>query len=230
MVNSKKKINKSTVAIVVLALLLVLSLVLTATGAWFTDSKKSTATGTGNNVTFGKLGAVTLTLTNAEWLEWGASDTEVATQKVSGRTNYMPGDKVTSAGVKIEYANDGTESKVFYLLSAGGKYYTITSGALVEATTQSAGEINKGATLEATGKVSTITVAGKAYNLDGKKTDATNKNSSGDIPNGAQEKGLDTVVGISMNNVEYKLAIIQSTNLTAATAYTELVSVIGAMA
>ena len=37
MVNSKKKMNKSTVAIVVLALLLVLSLVLTATGAWFTD-------------------------------------------------------------------------------------------------------------------------------------------------------------------------------------------------
>ena len=229
MVNSKKKINKSTVAIVVLALLLVLSLVLTATGAWFTDSKKSTATGTGNNVAFGKLGAVTLTLTNAEWLEWSASDTEVATQKVSGRTNYMPGDKVTSAGVKIEYANDGTESKVFYLLSAGGEYYTITSSALVK-TTQSAGEINKGATLEATGKVSTITVGGKTYNLDGKKTDATNKNSSGDIPNDVQGKGLDAVVGISMNNVEYKLAIIQSTNLTVATAYTELVSVIGAMA
>jgi hypothetical protein len=38
MVNSKK-MNKSTVAVIVLALLLVLSLVLTATGAWFTDKE-----------------------------------------------------------------------------------------------------------------------------------------------------------------------------------------------
>ena len=52
MVNSKKA-SKSTIAIVLLSLLLVLSLILTATGAWFTD-KATNDTGK-TNIAFGKV-------------------------------------------------------------------------------------------------------------------------------------------------------------------------------
>ncbi|HBB44943.1 MAG TPA: hypothetical protein DCZ34_02335 [Clostridiales bacterium] len=57
MVNSKK-MSKSSIAVIVLSILLVLSLILGFTGAWFTDSKNS---GDGKDVTFGlvKIGAVT---------------------------------------------------------------------------------------------------------------------------------------------------------------------------
>lgn len=61
-----KKMSKSTVAIVLLSLLLVLSLILTATGAWFTDSAKGTGS---TNIAFGKVdvnvnGTATLTKTH----------------------------------------------------------------------------------------------------------------------------------------------------------------------
>ena len=56
MVNSKK-MSKSSIAVIVLSILLVLSLILGFTGAWFTDKKDS---GKGKDVTFGlvKIGEV----------------------------------------------------------------------------------------------------------------------------------------------------------------------------
>lgn len=83
MVNSKK-MNKSTVAVVVLALLLVLSLILSATGAWFTDKIDND---TGNTMDFG--------IIDIEW----AQDKEVALS-IKERTKgadentalLMPGD------------------------------------------------------------------------------------------------------------------------------------------
>ena len=86
MVNSKK-INKSTVAIVVLSLLLVLSLVLTATGAWFTD--KATQENAGS-VTFG-----TVVIDDSKLGTEGSIVTYRAAD--DGKTNVtpaMPGDKI----------------------------------------------------------------------------------------------------------------------------------------
>ena len=85
MVNSKKN-TKSIIALVVLSLLLIASICLAATGAWFTDKKD----GTGTDVTFGTVniqgsdGAVTVTKADA-----------VA----------MPGDKLNVTGA---IKNDGT--------------------------------------------------------------------------------------------------------------------------
>ena len=85
MVNSKKN-TKSIIALVVLSLLLIASICLAATGAWFTDKKA----GTGVDVTFGTVniqnsdGAVTVTMADA-----------VA----------MPGDKLNVTGA---IKNDGT--------------------------------------------------------------------------------------------------------------------------
>lgn len=85
MVNSKKKMNKSTVAIVVLALLLVLSLVLTATGAWFTDKADN---GTGVTKDFGKV------LLKVDAAEFGKV-TRVSNEEGEVTAKIMPGDTVS---------------------------------------------------------------------------------------------------------------------------------------
>ena len=85
MVNSKKKMNKSTVAIVVLALLLVLSLVLTATGAWFTDSKNSVDS---TKFNFGTVVAKVTPGEDGAYAVYRANGTDKVTGKV------MPDDKI----------------------------------------------------------------------------------------------------------------------------------------
>ena len=93
MVNSKKKMNKSTVAIVVLALLLVLSLVLTATGAWFTDKDSVKQD---SNLQFGKVAISLDGTTNAgNWTNLGTAE-----------GNVMPGSSYTGT---ITLTNDGDE-------------------------------------------------------------------------------------------------------------------------
>ena len=115
MVNSKKKINKSTVAIVVLALLLVLSLVLTATGAWFTDKETSN---TNKDFTFGTVSiALTGSANNGTWTSTGTGN------------KVMPGSSFTST---LTLANDGDQdvwvkaAEQTATLSIGGKEVTLT--------------------------------------------------------------------------------------------------------
>ena len=52
--------KKSTIAVILLSLLLCLSLILTATGAWFTGSQKATPDST--DFEFGKIGDISITL------------------------------------------------------------------------------------------------------------------------------------------------------------------------
>lgn len=209
-----KKMSKSTVAIVLLSLLLVLSLILTATGAWFT-AKDDATTGEGSNVSFGTLGAVTLTAGNAEWKD-------AAGTAVEDRTYYMPGDKVISASLKIEYSNSGSEASVYYALTDGTNWYTLdaANNKLVSATV--AGTIAKGASVEIAGTISTVTVDDTAYKLDG-------STESKSIPNGAQGKTLDTLaVGLVANGTEYSVYVIQSTNVTDASEALTLIKAIAA--
>ena len=94
MVNSKK-MSKSSIAVIVLSILLVLSLILGFTGAWFTD-KKDGGTGT---VTMGTINIST-------------SDAKVAVSKDVDLN--MPGDKITIAG---EVKNTGEKAWIRYKLS-----------------------------------------------------------------------------------------------------------------
>lgn len=85
-----KKLNKSTVAVIVLALLLVLSLVLSATGAWFTDKSES------EDVTL-DFGAIKFTATSksgvyrADQVSQGAL-IDGAETNTDARLTDMPGD------------------------------------------------------------------------------------------------------------------------------------------
>ena len=126
MVNSKK-MSKSTVAIVLLSLLLVLSLILTATGAWFTATDKQDSGAA--DLKFGNLsvaGSVTdmeVKLNGAEW----AKVTE-------GTTIVMPGDKVRG-GVYTFTITTNDRAGAYYLLKSGDKYYTVEDGVAKEYTT-----------------------------------------------------------------------------------------------
>lgn len=79
MVNSKK-MSKSTIAVILLSLLLCLSLVLTATGAWFTDKEA----GTPDGINFG---IVDITVA-----EGGSFGLVTGDERVD--TEAMPGDKI----------------------------------------------------------------------------------------------------------------------------------------
>lgn len=87
MVNSKKN-TKSIIALVVLSLLLIASICLAATGAWFTDKKA----GTGADVTFGTV--------NIQ-----SSNGAVELVKAETAAIAMPGDKLNVTGA---INNDGT--------------------------------------------------------------------------------------------------------------------------
>lgn len=99
MVNSKK-IGKSTVAVILLSILLTLSLILTATGAWFTNSKDSTA---GDTVKFGKVEITSAT----------------ATVTVESATKYLPGDTISGS---VTFAN-GSDVDIYYIYDVTAKAY-----------------------------------------------------------------------------------------------------------
>ena len=105
MVKSKNK--KSVIALVVMAFLLVASIVLAATGAWFT----SEATDKSDTFTFGN---IDITVTSAEGLK-------VTKGTVAGdyltTTDVMPGDKISFDGT---VKNNGDEAYLFVKYSVTG--------------------------------------------------------------------------------------------------------------
>ncbi len=105
MVKSKNK--KSVIALIAMAFLLVASICLAATGAWFTSAK----TDAGKTLTFGK---VEITVTSAKGLE-------VVKGNKAGdyleATNVMPGDSLSYEGT---IANEGDEAYLFVKYSVDG--------------------------------------------------------------------------------------------------------------
>ena len=95
MVNSKK-MSKSSIAVIVLSILLVLSLILGFTGAWFTDQANGDVTGTG---TFG-----TVKITSA------TASVSMAEGDANEITNLVPGCKLKLTGT-IE---NGSTVDVYY--------------------------------------------------------------------------------------------------------------------
>ena len=100
MVNSKK-MRKSTVAIVLLSILLCLSMILTATGAWFT----SKANGEGNaKIDFGKVEITSAT----------------ASVTVQAGNKYLPGDKITG---EVSFVN-GSDVDIYYIYDVVAEAYS----------------------------------------------------------------------------------------------------------
>ena len=96
-----KKLSKSSVAIIVLALLLVASLVMGMTGAWFTDSVSKVENGL-------KFGTVKLSITEAS--ENWQIDTDETGHPYLEATDMMPGDTLTG---DFNLQNEGDPAYVF---------------------------------------------------------------------------------------------------------------------
>ncbi len=193
MVNSKK-MSKSTVAIVLLSLLLVLSLILTATGAWFTDSGKAGKNDQVLNV--GKIGSVEVTATN---YVWHRLDSE---EQLSAETDkVMPGDYLKAGSVTITYTPVEGGDQVWYLIKdAEGNYYKVVDGALSKLAAAAAQDEG----------LTTLTVEGAFVQLDGQNLDGT-KDTGAAIENGQGST-------VTVKGSTYTIAIMQKTNVDAATA------------
>lgn len=202
MVNSKK-MRKSTVAIVLLSILLCLSMILTATGAWYTDSEKSN--GQGGKVDFVMSDWMTLTV------DAGATNTVKVTTSPKGEgsvdcaTNetgayvVLPGDKVTfTQGAK---ATIKANSKVafYYIVSVDGGAnwsevtYSDAGDAIVLAT-----EGNRAVT----GAVDKFDIAGDVYTV---KTSLNHGDVTGTFTLNFQGQGIQ-VKTIQANNLTAEAA------------------------
>ena len=224
-----KKMSKTGIAVIVLALLLVLSMVMGLTGAWFTKSgqNSSGATNPVAELSFGSLGNVSVTAVAGTWKDADGED-------VSGRTVVMPGDEVKTGSITFTYENAGTEANVYYLIYDGHNYYTLdqTNGKFVPSSS-GVGTIAKGGSVTVNGAVISIKCAdGKWYALDGVKADAIEGDgtladpySSCAIPTTEQGLAMSSYNGenasvngaayyFAAGNTVYQMAVVQTTNMT----------------
>jgi len=212
-----KKMSKTSIAVIVLALLLVLSMVMGITGAWFTDNAHDADGGkVVGNLKFGKIGAVDVAVTDATWVD--ANNKEVITSGEPTasqvlRTYVMPGDAISGTGIDITLTNgEGVNEKaLYYLLHRSGdkKYYKVVEGSLVEVTDAAGQEAGSLTTAGLHIQAASAYVAIESSNVDIIKANATA------IGNGAQLKDVQFKNGFIIGEQTYTLYVCQQTNLTA---------------
>lgn len=195
MVNSKK-MHKSTVAVILLSLLLVLSLVLTVTGAWFTD--KDSASGT-TSLDFGKVdvaaGTVTLTPTLATTGKLQPGDTITVSGTVSS-TSTVPLWVRATAVVEIKLGSTVVSASTYGITGASVAFTGLgTKDTTVDGYAWEAG--NKNSALSATITMPTDNTSFNALNGNAQKLTVT---------------------------VTVKIAAVQSGNITKDVAATQLTS------
>lgn len=119
-----KKMSKSTVAIVLLSLLLVLSLILTATGAWFTST--APADSASSNFKYGTVSGTITAGTNVKHYDATyTTGTGDAADSIE-RQEVLPGDwLVTSVTIK-----NTSDVDVYYAIKKGSDYYYINGKTL----------------------------------------------------------------------------------------------------
>jgi len=239
----EKKMSKSSIAVIILAVLLVLSLVLGLTGAWFTKNGNS-GTAETNSFQFGSVGPVTITATAAEHLRYDATQAEF----VAVNDRVLPGDKVLAGGLTFEYDHEeaGSEGQVWYMIidQAGQEY--VKSGNVLLAIDNAAGyaaqeanaKITAKTPVEVVGQNLIVKINNVWYSLNGdydntpdnEKTGATYAlaKDSWQIPNDGEDLALNTLDGhigdvvYNNNGTRYAIAVMQIKNVDATTAYAVL--------
>ena len=215
-----KKMSKTSIAVIILALLLVLSMVLGLTGAWFTKSgqNETAATNPASTLYFGKLGDVVVSAQAGTWKAAGGAAIPASGQ-AGHREVLMPGDEVKTGAVSFSYAvseteaDNGTEASVYYLIYDGNNLYTLNESDNVNHTglfvpsSSGVGTIAKGATITVPGEVIAIQCTdGESvtawYALDGRTSNNSGADGSKEhpfssfaIPTNQQGVKLDTFNG-----------------------------------
>ena len=122
MVKSKNK--KSVIALVVMAFLLVASIVLAATGAWFSATADKSLTS--GDLTFGALTIGSTTGSSLQLSHNGGAYAEVTEDKL-----VMPGDKIKGATVSFTVTSTD-DCGFYYAIKSGNVWYKIVAGQLAE--------------------------------------------------------------------------------------------------
>ena len=172
--------SKSSIAVIVLAIILALGMILGLTGAWFT-AKGSAEGAEGGDLIF-RDNAMSVTVTPgaaANILRDGNGDgtyeTTVAPYS-AGTEDLMPGDKIEGSSISIAFKVEG-ENEAYYVVKSGDKYYSAQGTEITAAT--GVLKVKEGDTLEF--KVDAVVVPGEATGNDqqGQAYDASALNLGG---------------------------------------------------
>jgi hypothetical protein len=126
-----KKMSKTSIAVIVLAIMLVLSLVLGLTGAWFT--KTSSDSLADRSFTFGNIATATVSYASA-----GADTIAV------DNTHILPGDTIKGGTVTVQLQSNVAVYAVLFFDAESGSdaYYVISNGAMTTAALTSATNVS----------------------------------------------------------------------------------------
>ena len=220
-----KKMSKTSIAVIVLALLLVLSLVMGITGAWFTDKDSKTGAAE-TSLVFGQFGDVTVALT-------GSAAAVDANNVAVSRGFLLPGDEVTAQGLSIKFDKKDADSdaNAWYLIvdttDSDAEYYIDNSThrlvALANKAAYTAAEANVSLadgvakTVEASAVY--VTYGADAAAKEANKQIVTTENAE-NITNSYQDGTImDLTVGFVQGGHTYEVRLIQKTNLSVGDAY-----------
>ena len=239
-IKNKNK-SKNSLLILIISFLLFLSLAFNFTYAWFTSSASSTIPGSSFTFQLGTFGDVTINVNDYVWKNssgnfiYQSLEEKTQANDVNGevRQYLMPGDYLACGSVELCYdaTATATESRVYYLINHGSAYYTISNNQLATATTNAglidAGTANK---LTINGSIVSFAHDNVSYSFDG----STSSASISDVY--FQGKTLTQLgayygnMSIAVGSEIYKVAVIQSANMTATTAYGLLQDILDDMA
>ena len=130
--------SKSSVAVIVLAIILALGMILGLTGAWFTHNDSVDGVTGGDLIFRDDAMEVTLVSTGADARILrdadgdGTHELEVAKYS-AGTSDLMPGDKVEGSSITISFAVNGS-NEAYYVVKTGGKYYSAQGTEITAAT------------------------------------------------------------------------------------------------
>ena len=221
--------SKGSLAVIILAVLLVLSMVLGLTGAWFTDKANGGSDGSAN---FGKVSLADIADADYKVGEWTGTENNLL---VPGSTVAVSGGTITNDGTVSAYVLVDLASKVTFGTTEWDLKAAVTKENGAEVTgktladyisfgTLTAGELGDGVTYDDTNGIYKME-AGKALTINGfnveLKTALPNTLTIADADvtfNGATEALTITVT--------VKVAAIQAANITAADAKTQLAELV----
>lgn len=225
-----KKMSKGSLAVIILAVLLVLSMVLGLTGAWFTDKKNGGSNGSAN---FGKVSLAEITDTDYKVGEWtGTAENNLL---VPGSSVAVSGGTITNDGTVSAYVLVDLVSKVAFGATEWDLTAAVTKENGVDVTGKTladyisfgklaAGELATGVTYDETNGIYKIE-ATKALTINGFNVELKTA-----LPNTLTIAGTDVTFNGAADaltiTVTVKVAAIQAANIEPAAAKTQLAELV----
>lgn len=234
---------RNILLIVIISSFLILSMVFMVTGAWFTASASSSSSGQSITFRLGTIGDVNIEANDYVWKNSSNQNIYTTAEAKSDandsqgevREFLLPGDKVTCGSVILCYdeSSSSSQSQVFYLIKIGNAntYYTISNHALATATT-AAGLINAGTANALTingGSIVSFSYNNTSYSLDGSNSSKSISDVYFQGKTLAQLGASYGGVSIAANSEVYKVAIIQSANMSSTNAFELLQDILDEM-